>query len=57
MTKGDARCLGENDIPSPGSAPAAIWVNALQTIYREDAFKSQHDPTSLGLKLSRKMPG
>ena len=41
MTEGETCWLAENNIPCPNSAPAAIRVNALYGMYREDAFDSQ----------------
>ena len=56
MTRADARCLGENDLTSPGSALAIIGINDLLEMYIKDAFKPWCYPTALGLKLSRMMP-
>ena len=54
-TRADARCLEENDIPGPGSAPATIRVNALQAMYGKDAFKPTALPYCFGTQSSRKM--
>ena len=55
-TTADARCLHENNIPGPGSAPATIRVNTLQAMYGQDASNPQFYPTASGLKSNRRTP-
>ena len=43
----NARYLGRNDIPVPGSTPATIRVNALLVMYGEDTFNPPALPTVL----------